>query len=158
MVAMTLFGKSLFETVLAGIDARKEEEEDADPSEPSIRGLNAGFVGHGFEYRAEEASDPTHLFEAFLPEPAPVSETDSNEPEPAEPELPDWLDRLSPEDVAADLALDSNLSRTQLQARRRQFARENHPDRVAPLAHEAATIRMMIANHMIDKALKSARS
>lgn len=155
---MTLFGKSLFETVLAGIDARKEEEEDGDPSEPSIRGLNAGFVGSGFEYRIEEASDPTHLFEAFLPEREWASATENHEPEPAEPEIPDWLDRLSPEDVAADLALDSQLSRGQLRAKRRQFARDNHPDRVAPLAHEAATIRMMIANQLIDKALKTAKS
>jgi hypothetical protein len=156
---MTLFGKSLFETVMAGIDARKgDEEEDGDPTEPVIRGLNAGFVGRSFQYRDDEDSDPMQLFEPFLTEHVATPPPESRAPEPPLPEVPDWIDRLSPEDVAADLELGAGLTRLQLRAKRRQFARENHPDGVAPFAHQAATQRMMIANQLIDKALKSAKS
>ena len=156
---MTLFGKSLFETVMAGIDARAEaQDEDDDPSRPVIRGLNAGFVGRSYSYRDGEESDPMQLFEPFLSEPAQDAPETPQEPLPATASLPDWIDRVSPEDVAADLDLGTGWTRAQLQARRRQFARDNHPDRVVPLAHAAATQRMMLANQLIDKALRSARS
>lgn len=160
---MTLFGKSLFENVLAGIDARKEDEDEADEaSEPGIRGLNAGFVGRGFQYNSTEDSDPMHRFEPFLTEADP-STVVPEAPDPVEeiahePRLPDWIERLSLEQISEDLDLKNGLTRQQLREKRRNFARENHPDSVVPEAREAATRRMMIANQLIDRRLKTAKA
>jgi hypothetical protein len=153
---MTLFGKSLFETVLAGIDARQEEEDEADdPSEPVIRGLNGGFVGRSFHGDHVADADPAAQFENFVAErePEPVAEA----PEP-KPEKPMWLNRLTDDEIAEDVGLSSALTKHQLQEKRRQFARENHPDRVSTEYQAIATLRMMVANQLIDKALKSARA
>lgn len=159
---MTLFGKSLFENVLAGIDARKEDEDEADEaSEPGIRGLNAGFVGRGFQYNPTEDSDPMHLFEPFLTEVDQSTGEDaaaSVEDAAPEPTLPEWMDRLSSEEISEDLDLKAGLTRQQLREKRRNFARENHPDSVVPEARDAATRRMMIANQLIDRRLKTAKA
>lgn len=159
---MTLFGKSLFENVLAGIDARKEDEDEADEaSEPGIRGLNAGFVGRTFQYNQTEDSDPMHRFEPFLTEADPsTDQEEAAAPEdvaPA-PALPDWIERLSVEQITEELDLKANLTRQQLREKRRNFARENHPDSVVPEARDAATRRMMIANQLIDRRLKAAKA
>ncbi|MBV6651049.1 MAG: hypothetical protein KI789_15095 [Hoeflea sp.] len=42
----------------------------------------------------------------------------------------------------------------ELKSKRRRFARFNHPDRTPMEWREAATIRMKIANHMVDEALR----
>ena len=81
-------------------------------------------------------------------------ETAPSEPEPpAPPPPPIWLERLSPEEVAEDLGLAPTDDRERLQERRRAFARDNHPDRVAEDHREAATVRMKIANRLIDEAI-----
>ena len=74
----------------------------------------------------------------------------------APPVAPDWIDRLSEADVAEDLGLAASMSVTEIKARRRSFARLNHPDRVAEAFREAATVRMTIANRLIEQALRRA--
>jgi hypothetical protein len=76
------------------------------------------------------------------------------EPEPPAPPLPpDWLGRLSREEIVQDLGIEPSDDREKLQERRRHFARDNHPDRVAADYREAATLRMKIANGLIDEAI-----
>lgn len=152
---MTLFGKSLFETVMAGIDARKEEEETSeDVSNPGIRGLNAGFVGRDFhgDHRAE--IDPAGQFEDYPPElEALLSTRDIKK----KVEEPSWINRLTDAEIAEDIGLSDDLTRQQLQESRRRFARDNHPDRVAQEYQAIANVRMMAANQLIDRALKKAK-
>ena len=159
---MTLFGKSLFETVLAGIDARKQdEEEDSDPTEPAIRGLNAGFVGRNFHGDHVAEADPTAQFETFLPDwetLVVVAEDEIAANLSPEPVKPIWLERLTEVEIAEDIGIDRTMTKEQLQERRRQFARDNHPDRVLPEYQPIANLRMMVANQLIDRALKSART
>lgn len=60
-----------------------------------------------------------------------------------------------PIDIERDLAIRPGLSTAQLKRLRRSFAGANHPDRM-PLQHrEASTIRMQIANRLIDEALRA---
>ena len=59
------------------------------------------------------------------------------------------------ESVAQDLRLRPRLTAKELRHIRREFARGNHPDRVPAPLRELATRRMVIANSLIDQALKA---
>lgn len=61
-----------------------------------------------------------------------------------------------PEDVARELGLTQDMSADQLHAIRRAFARRNHPDFYGQEHVEVATVRMQIANALIDRALTNA--
>ena len=140
---MPVFGKSLFETVLEGLaDPPAAEEED---TATAVRGLHASFVGR--EWSANPDIDSgVSMFDEFLADSPPI--------EPILPVIPDWIERTSEADIAEDLALTACRSEQELRDRRRLFALENHPDRVSPEFRDQATRRMMIANQMIDAALK----
>ncbi len=56
--------------------------------------------------------------------------------------------------MADDLKLSEARSAEALQSLRRSFARQNHPDMVGEEWREQATLRMKIANLLIDEALK----
>jgi hypothetical protein len=71
---------------------------------------------------------------------------------------PNDAPRCVEETVALELQLSDDLQPSDLERIRRTFAYRNHPDRVGP-AHKAhASRRMMVANVLIDQALKSARA
>ena len=59
------------------------------------------------------------------------------------------------ESVADELRLRPRLTAKELRLIRREFARGNHPDRVQAPLRERATRRMVIANTLIDQALKA---
>ena len=59
------------------------------------------------------------------------------------------------ETVAEELRLRPRLTAKELRRIRREFARGNHPDRVPASLRERATRRMIIANTLIDQALKA---
>ena len=48
------------------------------------------------------------------------------------------------------------MTKAQIKDKRRAFARSNHPDRVAEDYRQAATIRMTIANRLVEAALRLA--
>jgi len=137
---MPVFGKSLFETVLEGLGEPVEEEDDDAPA--PVRGFNGGFVGRDWSAKPEIDIDASLLFDGFPPDPAVL-----------EPIIPDWIGRLSDEQIAEDLALKDCRTEQDFRDRRRLFALRNHPDRVPPEYCGEATHRMMIANQMIDRAL-----
>lgn len=65
--------------------------------------------------------------------------------------------RSEGEAVHDELRLTSDLTADDLNRIRREFALQNHPDRVTPARRELATRRMTIANALIDEALKQKR-
>jgi hypothetical protein len=141
---MPVFGKSLFETVLDGLGEPVEADEDEVPA--PVRGFNGSFVGRDWSAKPETDIDPSLLFDGFPPDPVIV-----------DPVTPDWLGRLSDEEIAEDLALQDCRTEQDFRERRRLFALANHPDRVPPEYCEQATRRMMVANQMIDAAVAKFR-
>jgi hypothetical protein len=73
------------------------------------------------------------------------------------PVMPEHLRRIRPEQIAADLALADNETPQGLADKRRRFAAENHPDCHHPDFRANATIRMKIANMLIDEAQRRLR-
>lgn len=148
-----LFGKSLFQSVVDRLDAEAEEQAPAEEPAFRINGLSTSFVPDApapVQPPSDTAADPR--LDAYLS--LMTEETAPSEPEPpAPPPPPIWLDRLSPEEVAEDLGLAATDDRDRLQERRRNFARDNHPDRIVEDYREAATVRMKIANRLIDEAI-----
>lgn len=146
---MPVFGKSLFETVLDGMDTEDEIEDD----EPVfVRPRFASAFVADTSFRDGDESRPLGgLYDGFA------------EPPPPEPELPPmtvppaWLGRLSEAEVAEDLGLTNAMNGAEIRKRRRSFARENHPDGVAEEYRHAATARMTIANRMVETALGNVR-
>jgi hypothetical protein len=141
---MPVFGKSLFETVLDGLD-EPVEEDDEEASAP-VRGFNGGFVGRDWSAKPEIDIDPSLLFDGFPPDPVVIA-----------PAVPDWLGRLSEDEIAEDLALKNCRTEQDFRDRRRLFALANHPDRVSPDYCDQATLRMMVANRLVDAALAKFR-
>lgn len=144
---MPVFGKSLFETVLDGMDV---EEAEADEEVPVRRPrVTAHFLADtSFSDRADERP-LGELYEDFgesLPGEGGV---------PPSREPPTWLDRLSERDIGEDLGLAPGMTNSEIKEKRRTFARANHPDRVAEEFRQAATIRMTTANRLVEVALRT---
>lgn len=149
-----MFGMTVFESVLERLraEAREAQEEITEEHGPGpVRGLTSGFAGLGatgaFMSGSQAAAAYLDLYEA----PAPP-EPESPPEEPAS--VPEHLLRITPEAVAEDLALAGRESIDDLAARRRSFARENHPDRAPAELRANATLRMKIANMLIDETIR----
>lgn len=148
-----LFGKSLFQSVVDRLDAEAEEQPPAEETAFRINGLPTSFVPERPDEPAGTASSGPDLrlgaYLSLMPD-----ETENPPPEPpAPPPPPSWITRLSPEEIAEDLGLVPSDDRERLAERRRAFARDNHPDRVAAEYRLAATTRMKIANRLVDEAI-----
>lgn len=143
---MPIFGKSLFETVLDGMDVDEAgEDEDVSVRRPRV---TAHFLADtSFSDRAEDRP-LGELYEDFGDPASPELNV------PPSPEPPAWLDRLSERDVVDDLGLVTGMTGLEIKERRRAFARLNHPDRVAEPFREAANIRMTTANRLVEAALR----
>jgi hypothetical protein len=81
-------------------------------------------------------------------------EEDISFPDEAAAELLAQISHLEQEAIEAELGLLGDLAALDLQQIRRNFAKENHPDRFDPAKREEATRRMTLANMLIDEALK----
>lgn len=150
-----MFGMSVFQSVLERLKTEEDAEgpaEDEQPAHTSIRGLNGGFVGNlaasgmadsGAVQRAYFDTASDEMLAPAKPVPNPV--------------MPDHLGRIRPEQIAADLALTEMETPQTLTDKRRRFAAENHPDRHHPDFRSNATIRMKIANMLIDEAQRRLR-
>ncbi len=62
------------------------------------------------------------------------------------------------EDIARELDLASCRTVELVRARRRKFALDNHPDRLAPSLRGNATLRMTIANRLADAEIARLRA
>ena len=150
-----LFGQSVFQSVLERLKAEEETAEEAEaPARHRVAGLGTGFafdvmegVSVASQRIGEAYFDNLDLDAAgFVEKPAPL-------PEP-EPAMPDHLTRTAPQEVAAELAISAADTPLTLSEKRRTFARANHPDGVALPFRDNATKRMMLANLLIDEALR----
>ncbi|MFN3634465.1 MAG: hypothetical protein ACK4UZ_01885, partial [Rhizobium rhizophilum] len=110
-----LFGKSLFQSVVDRLD--KEAEDEVPPEETAFRinGLASSFVPVAPVAPSAPADPGTdQRLDAYL-----FLMPEEREPEPpaapVPPEPPAWIDRLSPDEVAADLGLDPSDDRERLQ-------------------------------------------
>ena len=155
-----MFGQSVFESVLdrlkaeARESARHDGDPDTDDGATGVRGLPTGFAGlgtgHAFASGSQAEAAYLDLTEEFAP--APVEESVPDAPPAEEP--PPHLLRIDPEDVAADLGLSGHETLLELSEKRRLFARANHPDRAPTEFRDNATIRMKIANMLIDETVR----
>jgi hypothetical protein len=157
-----MFGKSIFQSVLDRLDAESpgddNESEMAGVRQAGIRGLNTSLA---FDTERATGRDSVHqayadMSEPDLPaaktlppaEPAPPQEP----PEPAPERPPAHLQRLTPTEIAEDLGVCETDTVATLAEKRRSFASANHPDLYPPAMREAATMRMKIANMLVDEA------
>ncbi|HWK32996.1 MAG TPA: hypothetical protein VNR51_04890 [Hyphomicrobium sp.] len=62
--------------------------------------------------------------------------------------------KTDPQAIATELSISDRMSIADLNRLRREFARTNHPDRFLDEERHDATRRMMIANMLIDNAVK----
>ncbi|WP_417416364.1 hypothetical protein [Hoeflea sp.] len=158
-------GRGTFEDVLERVG--HERADDPLPGSAfwtRIRGLNAGFVGTNS--KPEQRLDGEQLHAAYYDYisdvVAPPEKPTALPPKPAPPPEPATIDvsmfkRLSREEIAKDINLLASDTRAELQRKRRNFARINHPDRAPEEWRSAATTRMMLANHLVDDALRKIR-
>ncbi|OHV81294.1 hypothetical protein [Ensifer sp. LCM 4579] len=145
-----MFGMSVFQSVVERLKAERGIDEDDD----------AAGVGDGQAWRAPIDRSPV-----FVPEtPARTAPTfnavamayrELSTPErTAPPVMPAHLKRTSLAEVAEELALAENETALTLAAKRRHFAAGNHPDRLPAEFRANATLRMKLANMLIDEATR----
>ena len=145
-----MFGLTVFESVLERLREEARQAADAAPEADTgpndVRGLPAGFTGPGPAGLFVSGTQAAAAYRDFAPDP-------EDEPPPPPPHLL----RIAPEEVAADLDIGENEGIEALLARRRAFARANHPDRAPPELRANATLRMKIANMLIDETVRRMR-
>ncbi|WLR91528.1 hypothetical protein Q9316_13570 [Shinella zoogloeoides] len=155
-----MFGMTVFESVLERLKAEaREAAEEAEGETPDdgghgqIRGLISGFTGLGTAGTFVSGSQAAAAYLDLYEEPRPPEPQPPPPPE-APPAPPPHLLRTAPEEVAKDLGLSGRENIDDLLARRRSFARENHPDRAPEDLRANATLRMKIANMLIDETIR----
>jgi hypothetical protein len=165
-----LFGQSVFQSVLDRLDMEEAAAEEAGaPAAYRIQGLNSSFAADVMEGVSATSARPDQAYVDNLGvdiPPAADTARAGNAPQPVaqdtpappaieqEPAMPAHLARIAPQDVAAELVISAADTPHSLNEKRRAFAKANHPDGVAPPFRDKATIRMKIANLLIDEALK----
>ncbi|MBB4291021.1 hypothetical protein GGE16_003080 [Rhizobium leguminosarum] len=151
-----LFGQSVFQSVLERLKAEDETEEDTEaPAAHRVSGLGTGLA---FDVLGGVSAASQRVGQAYfdnLEQEAAAGLVEKPAPlPPPEPVMPDHLTRTAPQEVAAELAISAADTPLTLGEKRRAFARANHPDGVAPPFRDNATKRMMLANLLIDEALR----
>lgn len=154
-----MFGLTVFESVLERLKTEAREAAEQYPDHDTyqeegpgeIRGLTSGFAGLGTGATFMSGSLAAAAYLDLYEEPAPTP-PEQQSPPTVEPR-PHLL-RTTPEEVADDLALNGKEDVDDLLARRRSFARDNHPDRAPEELRSNATLRMKIANMLIDETIR----
>ncbi|WFU46667.1 hypothetical protein [Sinorhizobium terangae] len=140
-----MFGMSVFQSVLERLKAEQQDAAcDEDAGEQAFRHGMAGF-SHGFIVDTSPAITALDAVQRAYHELAPAESMQ-------QPVMPDHLKRTSLAEVAAELALDEQETAISLAAKRRRFAAANHPDRLPADFRANATVRMKLANMLIDEA------
>ncbi|MBY3365757.1 hypothetical protein [Rhizobium laguerreae] len=161
-----LFGQSVFQSVLERLKAEDKTDEDAGArAAHRVPGLGTGlaFDVMAFDVMALDVMEGVsagsqRVGQAYfdnldLDAAAAIAEEPAAAP-PPEPVMPDHLARIAPEEIAAELAIAAADIQQTLNEKRRAFAKANHPDGVAELFRDNANRRMMIANLLIDEAMR----
>ncbi|MBX4859325.1 hypothetical protein G9X64_35405 [Rhizobium sophorae] len=151
-----LFGQSVFQSVLERLKAEDGTDEDAQaPAAHRVPGLGTGLA---FDVMEGVSAASQRVGQAYfdildLDPAAAVAEEPAAAP-PPEPVMPDHLARIAPEEIAGELAIIAADTQQTLNEKRRAFAKANHPDSVAEPFRDHANRRMMIANLLIDEAMR----
>ena len=145
-----MFGMSVFQSVLERLMAEQSIDEDTQPqgAEAACDGLQPP-IGRSPAFILETPARATATFGAVdraYRDFAPAEK--ASEPRV----MPDHLRRTNLADIAAELDLGEGETGLTLAAKRRRFAAANHPDRLPPEFRANATIRMKLANMLIDEA------
>ncbi|MGO4133482.1 hypothetical protein ACEQ6A_02835 [Rhizobium brockwellii] len=149
-----LFGQSVFQSVLERLKAEDETAEDAEaPAAHRVSGLGTGLAFDVMEGVSAASQRVGQAYFDNLDLDAAAGVVQKPAP-PAEPVMPDHLVRTTPQEVAAELAISAADTPLTLREKRRAFARANHPDGVELPFRDNATKRMMLANLLIDEALR----
>ncbi|ARQ59461.1 UNVERIFIED_ORG: hypothetical protein GGE64_002122 [Rhizobium etli] len=151
-----LFGQSIFQSVLERLKAEDEtaEDEAGSPAAHRVSGLGTGLafdVMQGVSVASQRVGEA--YFDNLDLDAAGLTEKPEPVPDP-EPVMPEHLTRTTLQEVAAELAISAADTPLTLSEKRRAFARANHPDGVALPFRDNATKRMMLANLLIDEALR----
>ena len=143
-----MFGMSVFQSVLERL--KTEEDSEPAPAEaarvatPYAPAFNCSFAAENTGLTSLGAVERAYLDASFVEPPLP-------------PVMPDFLNRTSLAEVAEELALADDETQATLAAKRRAFAALNHPDRLPATFRANATVRMKLANMLIDKASRQVR-
>ncbi|MBA5801556.1 MULTISPECIES: hypothetical protein [Rhizobium] len=151
-----LFGQSVFQSVLERLKAEDGTDEDAQaPAAHRVPGLGTGLAFDVMEgvSAASQRVGQAYFDNLDLDPAAAIAEEPAAAP-PPEPVMPDHLARIAPEEIAAELAIAAADTQQTLNEKRRAFAKANHPDGVAEPFRNNANRRMMIANLLIDEAMR----
>ena len=151
-----LFGQSVFQSVLERLKAEDGMDEDAQaPAAHRVPGLGTGLAFDVMEgvSAASQRVGQAYFDNLDLDPAAAIAEEPAAAP-PPEPVMPDHLARIAPEEIAAELAIAAADTQQTLNEKRRAFAKANHPDGVAEPFRNNANRRMMIANLLIDEAMR----
>lgn len=144
-----ILGQSLFDSVL---DKVGRDKAGAPPHGSSGRvrmsSLSGIFLGSGSASAVPQPDNQS--VEAYL-----ALNADGFEPVPEPVADYSRFERVTLREIEADLAITASDTRSALKAKRRDFARLNHPDGVPEEWREAATMRMKTANLLIDQALRT---
>lgn len=156
-----LFGQSVFQSVLERLKAEDETAEDAEaPAVHRVSGLGTGLAFDVMAFDVMEAVSAASqrvgqaYFDNLDLDPAAALAEQPGSAPPPEPVMPDHLARIAPEEIAAELAIAATDTQQTLNEKRRAFAKANHPDGVAEPFRGNANRRMMIANLLIDEAMR----
>ncbi|MBY3186454.1 hypothetical protein HFO24_33205 [Rhizobium laguerreae] len=156
-----LFGQSVFQSVLERLKAEDQTDEDAEaPADHRVSGLATGLafdvmaldVMEGVSAASQRVGQ-AYFDNLELDPAAAIAEEPAPLPEP-KAVMPDHLARIAPEEIAAELAIAAADTQQTLNEKRRAFAKANHPDGVAQPFRDNANRRMMIANLLIDEAMR----
>ncbi|AFL53312.1 hypothetical protein ABIE78_000797 [Sinorhizobium fredii] len=147
-----MFGMSVFQSVLERLKAEQIMDGDTDPErEQAARGFMQPPIGRSPAFVVETPARTSAAFGTVEKAYRDLAAAERAE----EPRVvPDHLQRTSLADVAAELDLGDGETGLTLAAKRRRFAAANHPDRLPPEFRANATIRMKLANMLIDEALR----
>ncbi len=145
-----MFGMSVFQSVLERL---KSEEETEDPAAaepmrvaaPYAPAFDNALAAESVGAAAFGTVERAYLDAAFVEPPPP-------------PVMPDYLNRTSLSEVAEELALADGETQMTLATKRRAFAALNHPDRLPAAFRANATMRMKLANMLIDEAAQQMRA
>ncbi|MBY3132599.1 hypothetical protein [Rhizobium laguerreae] len=151
-----LFAQSVFQSVLERLKAEDETDEDA--GAPAVHRFSGLGTGLAFDAMKGVSAASQRVGQAYfdnldLDAAAAIAEEPATAP-PPEPVMPDHLARIAPEEIAAELAIAAADTQQTLNEKRRAFAKANHPDGVAEPFRDNANRRMMIANLLIDEAMR----
>ncbi|MBB3589932.1 hypothetical protein FHX08_000276 [Rhizobium sp. BK529] len=149
-----LFGQSIFQSVLERLKA--EEDATGETEEPAAHRVSGFSTGLAFDVMEGVSAASQRVGEAYFDNLGPESVIEAPKPPAPSPEpvMPEHLARTAPEEVAAELMISAADTQQTLNEKRRAFAKTNHPDGVALPFRDNANRRMMIANLLIDEAMR----